>query len=541
MGQILSQPVTEKHSEKNNDKHLAYGLSCMQGWRINMEDAHATILDIYNLPKLKSNDSESEAESDDEKPIDKSEINEANSNEVNSNEHISFFGVYDGHGGERAALFTGDHLHHILKSTESFQKKDYINALKEAFLSCDQAILQDDDMKDDDSGCAATSAIITPSKIICGNAGDSRTIMSINGFAKALSYDHKPSNEGEKARISNAGGYVEMGRVNGNLALSRGIGDFEFKKNIDLPAEEQIVTCYPDVIQHDIDYEKDEFIVLACDGIWDCLTSQSCVECVRRGIFEEKPFTQICEEIMELCCAPTSEGSGIGCDNMSIVIVALLDVSKNETLDDWYKKINNKIKIEQEESKKSSDQEQSAEKLNNKQEFGPISAPYNDLYKEMFGDNYEIGQQSSGSNSRNSSSAPNYSSMFGGIPGTRNNEGSSSYDELNYDQSDQLQEIDGKEDDDTDSNDQTANGAISLQKLLASNAITNENGVIYLDTSSAQSLLAHFGMSGVEDDDGFEEHIHEGHDHHEKHHEDDKTEKLEEINDDDEEEEDAKN
>ena len=63
-----------------------------------------------------------------------------------------------------------------------------------------------------------------------------------------------------------------MGRVNGNLALSRGIGDFDFKKNVDLPAEEQIVTCYPDVIQHNIDYKSDEFVVLACDGIWDCLT-----------------------------------------------------------------------------------------------------------------------------------------------------------------------------------------------------------------------------------------------------------------------------
>ena len=53
-------------------------------------------------------------------------------------------------------------------------------------------------MRDDDSGCAATSAIITPDLIVCGNAGDSRTIMSTNGFAKALSFDHKPSNEGEK-------------------------------------------------------------------------------------------------------------------------------------------------------------------------------------------------------------------------------------------------------------------------------------------------------------------------------------------------------
>ena len=145
-------------------------------------------------------------------------------------EHTSFFGVYDGHGGEKVAIFTGQHLHEIIKSTKAFQEKDYVNAFKEGFLNCDQAILNDDEMKEDDSGCAAVSVIITPRQVICGNAGDSRSIMSINGFAKALSYDHKPSNEGEKSRICSAGGYVDMGRVNGNLALSRGIGDFEFKE-----------------------------------------------------------------------------------------------------------------------------------------------------------------------------------------------------------------------------------------------------------------------------------------------------------------------
>lgn len=476
MGQILSHPVTEKHSEDGKDKYLAYGLSCMQGWRINMEDSHATILDLYNM-KNDGDEEETKGESSNEK-------------------HIAFFGVYDGHGGEKAAIFTGDRLHDIIKSTEAFNKKDYINALKEGFLSCDQAILQDSDMKEDDSGCAATSAIITPSQIICGNAGDSRTIMSINGFAKALSYDHKPSNEGEKARISCAGGYVDMGRVNGNLALSRGIGDFEFKKNIDLPAEEQIVTCYPDVIQHNIDFEQDEFVVLACDGIWDCLTSQNCVECVRRGIYENKSLTTICEEIMELCCAPTSDGSGIGCDNMSIAIVALLDYSKNETLDDWYKKINKKIESQLEQEKNNDD----------KIHYGSISAPYNEIYKEMFGSFFEIGQQGANSNPDHGSSSNNYSSMFGGIPGLRGNNSSRgmSYDD-NEEPTSQLDEIDEK-DADNDDPSYGGNGAISLQKLIASNAITNENGVIYLDTSSAQSLLAHFGMSGVDDDADDENH-----------------------------------
>lgn len=71
---------------------------------------------------------------------------------------------------------------------------------------------------------------------------------------------------GEKARIMAAGGFVDFGRVNGNLALSRAIGDFEFKKSADLSPEAQIVTAYPDVITHDIT-DNDEFLVIACDGL----------------------------------------------------------------------------------------------------------------------------------------------------------------------------------------------------------------------------------------------------------------------------------
>ncbi len=73
-------------------------------------------------------------------------------------------------------------------------------------------------------------------------------------------------NLGEKARITAAGGFVDFGRVNGNLALSRAIGDFEFKKSAELAPEQQIVTAYPDVVVHEMG-DDDEFLVIACDGM----------------------------------------------------------------------------------------------------------------------------------------------------------------------------------------------------------------------------------------------------------------------------------
>lgn len=91
-------------------------------------------------------------------------------------------------------------------------------------------------------------------------------MLGYKGEAKAMSNDHKPTNKEETARITTAGGFVEFGRVNGNLALSRAIGDFEFKQNFTLPAEQQIVTADPEITSHTMDGEE-EFVVLACDGM----------------------------------------------------------------------------------------------------------------------------------------------------------------------------------------------------------------------------------------------------------------------------------
>lgn len=68
---------------------------------------------------------------------------------------------------------------------------------------------------------------------------------------------------------------MDFGRVNGNLALSRAIGDFEFKKSADLSPEQQIVTAFPDVVAHTITND-DEFLVIACDGVYS-LCSQAIV------------------------------------------------------------------------------------------------------------------------------------------------------------------------------------------------------------------------------------------------------------------------
>lgn len=94
-----------------------FGVSAMQGWRINMEDAHSNVLDLQAL--------EGEEEL---KPAD-------------VDVRISYFGVYDGHGGDKVALYTGEHLHNIIAKQEAFKNKDFEQALKDGFLAIDRAIL----------------------------------------------------------------------------------------------------------------------------------------------------------------------------------------------------------------------------------------------------------------------------------------------------------------------------------------------------------------------------------------------------------------
>ena len=91
----------------------------------------------------------------------------------------------------------------------------------------------------DQIGCTANVLLINNQTLICANAGDSRCIVAEGGKAINMSIDHKPKFKKEKARIMKAGHRVTPGegRIDGNLNLSRAIGDLVYKKNPKLPLE----------------------------------------------------------------------------------------------------------------------------------------------------------------------------------------------------------------------------------------------------------------------------------------------------------------
>lgn len=243
----------------------------------------------------------------------------------------AFFAVYDGHGGAKIAQYAGKHLHKFILQRPEYKEGSIPDAMKQGFLDVDTAMLEDEALKDEMAGTTAVSVLIKDNTLFCANVGDSRAIASIGGRVEPLSYDHKPSNYGEKKRIVAAGGWVEYNRVNGNLALSRALGDFIFKKNQRVRPEEQIVTAFPDVEVKLVTPDW-EFIVLACDGIWDVMTNEEVVEFVRMRIGSGMDPEDICEDLMTCCLAPDCQMGGLGCDNMTVVLVCFLHGKSYEDL-----------------------------------------------------------------------------------------------------------------------------------------------------------------------------------------------------------------
>lgn len=114
-----------------------------------------------------------------------------------------------------------------------------------------------------------------------------------------MSIDHKPEDTPELERITKAGGKVSNdGRINGGLNLSRAIGDHSYKQNKELDAKEQMITALPDVKTLTIDPVKDQFMVLACDGIWNFMSSQDVCDFILPRLAEGRErLSQICEEV----------------------------------------------------------------------------------------------------------------------------------------------------------------------------------------------------------------------------------------------------
>lgn len=168
-----------------------------------------------------------------------------------------------------------------------------------------------------------------PRRITVANCGDSRAVLCRGGKAIELSEDHKPELPREEERIKKAGGHVALAgpchRVDGwGLNLSRALGDFHYKANDSLPPEEQKVIAVPEICTLELS-EADEFLVLACDGVFELNTSQNCIDIVRKEL--QKPGgtpEKAAEYLLDRSCSENlMQTRGRGGDNCSAIVLRL--------------------------------------------------------------------------------------------------------------------------------------------------------------------------------------------------------------------------
>jgi serine/threonine protein phosphatase PrpC len=199
---------------------------------------------------------------------------------------LAFFGIYDGHAGDKASLFLEAKLY---ESIGALKDPTSPAQLRDCVMKADAEFLKLDD--DRHHGSAAVFAMVRSPKsekkkewqITVGNLGDSRTILiRADGKFVAMTSDHKPELDGERARILAAGGFVQANRVDGQLAMSRAIGDWPYKDNPKIKPEEQKVVAVPEVTT-EIGYEGDS-LLLCCDGIFEQMTNEAVVKFVHEAI-----------------------------------------------------------------------------------------------------------------------------------------------------------------------------------------------------------------------------------------------------------------
>jgi|LauGreDrversion4_2_1035121.scaffolds.fasta_scaffold246460_1 serine/threonine protein phosphatase PrpC len=178
----------------------------------------------------------------------------------------------------------------------------------------------------ENKGCTANVVLVKDGTIYVANAGDARCVAAIGGKAVALSTDHKPTLSKEKQRVIKAGFSVNgEGRIDGNLNLSRSLGDLKYKKNKKLKPSEQAITAFPDVKavpSFGGPGKKVDFLVIGCDGVWEMKTSQQIVTYIYEYRKKKVPLKKIAETLLDSLLSPNIQRTmGKGCDNMSLIIV----------------------------------------------------------------------------------------------------------------------------------------------------------------------------------------------------------------------------
>lgn len=262
------------------------GSVALQGCRPSMEDTHVTLNQLS------------------EQDVDKD---------------TCFYGVYDGHGGKDAAEVVGEHLHRVFAECEAFSEGDVERGLKESFIETDNRVLEVGTEQGWKSGTTAVVIILQGTKLFVANIGDSEAVLArrvdeVGHKAILLTEKHTTALPSEKKRILSQGGTVIFGRVFGDLVVTRAFGDSDYKPP---KSESSFISCEPYVRKVDLNPERDDFFILACDGLWDVFKYQDAVDFVLERKKEGKSAAEVSQMLGEEALVRKSQ------DNTTVTVVYL--------------------------------------------------------------------------------------------------------------------------------------------------------------------------------------------------------------------------
>ena len=252
---------------------------------------------------------------------------------------VTFFAIYDGHGGNSCADFLRDHLHTLICHNECFLT-NVQQAIYEGFAKAEEMFISSEyKVSKDKSGSCALVAIIVNDKLYVANCGDSRAVMSMkNGKEwKNITVDHKPNEENEKKRIEMNGGSVYQSQIMlhkgkimgpyrvipGRLSVSRTIGDGNAKEE-----KKGVIIARPDVYECELKEKDVDFIVMACDGVFDQISSKEVVDCAWM-VFNKgnEDVHDKCGKAVDLIMKSAMVRKSL--DNVTCIIIAVKNIGNN--------------------------------------------------------------------------------------------------------------------------------------------------------------------------------------------------------------------
>lgn len=254
-----------------------------------------------------------------------------------------FFGVYDGHGGNGCSLYLQNNLHKYIKEFSKEGIKKAINEVEEKFIK-NETLNENGEVKDRSGSCGII-CMIQNNKCIVANVGDSRLVIYKNNTFFFCTDDHKPDSNVEKERITKAGGKIyqtpslfplyQNGKqieipwrvLPGRLSVSRTFGDIEAKDE-KLGGNKNVVAALPDIYEFILN-EEFNLIIIGCDGIFDVLSNEEILECIKIVLKEKKVkeidigirMSELCGDFADMIIKSALAKDSF--DNVSCIVIAI--------------------------------------------------------------------------------------------------------------------------------------------------------------------------------------------------------------------------